>query len=539
MARALAIECLLPLHGFLMEESEHMDFFADQPQVVAESLDAEALQAWCVLLVDDDEEVHAVTRMALKGFKFHRRPLELLSAYSAAEALQVFDGRSDIALALIDVVMESEHAGLELVRELREGRGNRLTRLVLRTGQAGQAPEDRVIREYEIDDYKEKTELTTQKLRTLLYSMLRSYRDLCLIDAQRSGLSKVLSAVPKVQSASTLNVFASTVLEQLTSLLYLGDSAVYCVVLPGEGATDHETRTLAATGRFVQYSVGEPFESLPVDVVERFRIVIEARASMHFKDAFVLFMAGAHGSMNLLYVTHVEPLSDLDKQLLEIFTHNVAITFQNISLIEDLQATSRDLVYLLAGAVEARSKETGAHVQRVALISEKLAEYYGLSPLETLLIKLASPLHDVGKVAIPDAILNKPGKLDPDEWEVMKKHVEYGVEILQKSRRSVIRKGAEIAGNHHERWDGQGYPQGLSGEAIPISGRITALADVLDALGSRRCYKEPWPSEKIIDLIRSERGKHFDPVLVDILVDHAEEFLAIRERYPDGTPSLA
>lgn len=510
-----------------------MDFFADEAPQAPDDQPELALEAWCVLLVDDEPEVHDVTRMALRGFEFHKRPLELLSAYSAGEARHVFETRDDIALAIVDVVMETEHAGLDFVRYLREERENHRTRLVLRTGQAGQAPEDRVIRDYDIDDYKEKTELTTQKLRTLLYSMLRSYRDLCLIDTQRNGLSKVLNAVPKVQSAATLNIFASTVLEQLTSLLYLGDSAVYCLVLPGEGGNDRDARTLAATGRFVRFEVGPSFDTLPDEVVSRFKAVLNDRASAHFDDAFVLYLAGSNGSVNLLYVTHVEPLNKFDEQLLEIFTHNVAVTFQNISLMEDIQTTSRELVYLLAGAVEARSRETGAHVKRVSLISERLARQTGLSPIETELIKLAAPLHDVGKVAIPDAILHKPGKLDPTEWEIMKRHVEYGVQILSGSQRSIIRKGAEIAAYHHERWDGTGYPNGLAGEEIPISGRITALADVFDALGSRRSYKAAYSPEEVLNVIRSERGRHFDPALTDLLLQDADGFLAIRKQFPD------
>lgn len=151
-----------------------MDFFADHTPGVGPPAPVPAIAPWCVLLVDDEPQVHEVTRLALRGFEFQQRGLELLSAYSAAEARAVFAQRDDIALALIDVVMETEHAGLDLVRYLRETCDNRLTRLVLRTGQAGQAPEDRVIRDYDIDDYKEKTELTTQKLRTLFYSMLRS-----------------------------------------------------------------------------------------------------------------------------------------------------------------------------------------------------------------------------------------------------------------------------------------------------------------------------------------------------------------------------
>lgn len=145
---------------------------------------------WKVLLVDDDEQMHQVTRLALSGFEFDNRKLELISAYSGAEARVLCQQHNDIALALVDVVMETEHAGLDLVRFIREDLNNRVIRLVLRTGQAGQAPEDSVIREYEIDDYKEKTDLTTQKLKTVLYSMLRSYRDLKLIEAQKKRTSQ-------------------------------------------------------------------------------------------------------------------------------------------------------------------------------------------------------------------------------------------------------------------------------------------------------------------------------------------------------------
>ena len=164
-----------------------------------------------------------------------------------------------------------------------------------------------------------------------------------------------------------------------------------------------------------------------------------------------MYMQGERGGANLLYVTHVEPLSDLDRQLLEIYIHNVALTFENINLMEDLQETSKELVCTLADAVEARSKETGAHVQRVALICEQLASLIGLDEREVLMIKHASPLHDIGKVAIPDAILHKPGKLDEQEWAIMQKHVDYGVSILQRSKRDLMRMGAVIAGNHHER----------------------------------------------------------------------------------------
>ncbi len=153
--------------------------FADEEPESPAALGPRPSKPWCVLMVDDDAEVHTVSRLALRGFEFQGRGLEMLSAISAQQARGIFETRDDIALALIDVVMETEHAGLDLVTYVRDTLGNHRTRLVLRTGQPGMAPEDRIIREYDIDDYKQKTELTIQKLRTLFFGKLRAYRDLC------------------------------------------------------------------------------------------------------------------------------------------------------------------------------------------------------------------------------------------------------------------------------------------------------------------------------------------------------------------------
>lgn len=511
-----------------------MDFLVSTPKkIVPEGTNGRSSK-WCVLIVDDEPEVHAVTNLALRNFEFQQQRLELLSATSASQAKDIFDQRDDIALALVDVVMETEHAGLDLVRYVREERKNRRTRLVLRTGQAGQAPEDQVIRDYEIDDYKEKTELTTQKLRTLLYSTLRAYRDICVIRAQRDGVSRVLESCATVQNATTFKQFASAVLSQLTSLLQLGESALYCMEVPDQRETQRSPRVLAATGNFVNYIAGGKHPDLPDDVALRFDEAIARRGSCSYPDAYVLYMQGARGSVNLLYVYHTEPLTELDRQLLELYTRNVAITFDNIALFDDFQETAKELVYLLANAVEARSRETGAHVLRVALISARLAELNGLGEEEVLLIKHASPLHDIGKVAIPDAILHKPGKLDADEWGLMQKHVDYGIDILRNSRRTLMQQAVLIIASHHEKWDGSGYPAGLAGADIPLCGRITAIADVFDALGSRRSYKQPWPDAEMKAYFETERGRHFDPALVDLFLAHYDEFLAIRAEHPDS-----
>jgi response regulator RpfG family c-di-GMP phosphodiesterase len=191
----------------------------------------------------------------------------------------------------------------------------------------------------------------------------------------------------------------------------------------------------------------------------------------------------------------------------------------------------------MAEAGEGRSKETGNHVKRVAEYCRLFGAKYGLSSGEVTLLKLAAPMHDIGKIAIPDSILLKPGKLNEEEWAIMKTHTTLGYGFLKFSERRLLKSAAVIAFQHHERWDGNGYPCGLSGEGINIYGRICALSDVFDALGSDRVYKKAWELERIVSLFKAEREHQFDPGLVDVFLAHVEEFHKISEAYKDEVVS--
>ena len=199
-------------------------------------------------------------------------------------------------------------------------------------------------------------------------------------------------------------------------------------------------------------------------------------------------------------------------------------------LNSELEATQREIVFTMGGIAEKRSKETGKHVKRVAEYSYMLAKIYGLSEEESLLLKNASPMHDIGKIGIPDNILNKPGKLTKEEFDIMKTHAEIGYEMLKHSERSILKASSIVAYEHHEKYNGTGYPNGLKGEEIHIYGRITAIADVFDALGSDRVYKKAWSLDKILKLFEEERGQHFDPELTDLFLDNLEHFIGIREK---------
>ena len=203
-------------------------------------------------------------------------------------------------------------------------------------------------------------------------------------------------------------------------------------------------------------------------------------------------------------------------------------------LNQEIEKTQKEVVLTMGAIGETRSKETGLHVKRVAEYSYLLARLAGLSDDEAKLLKQASPMHDIGKVGIPDSILNKPGKLTEEEFTIIQGHAEIGYEMLKHSERRILKASAVVAYTHHEKWNGSGYPRGLKGEEIPIFGRITAIADVFDALGHDRVYKKAWELDKILDLFKEERGRHFDPSLVDLFFENLNSFLAIRDQLQDN-----
>lgn len=199
----------------------------------------------------------------------------------------------------------------------------------------------------------------------------------------------------------------------------------------------------------------------------------------------------------------------------------------------ELRRTRLQVVQRLGRAAEYRDNETGNHILRMSHISALLAKSIGWNEADCELMLHASPMHDIGKMGIPDHILLKPGKLEPEEWEIMKSHATIGANILEGDDSDLMRCAGEIALTHHEKWDGSGYPYGLSGEAIPLTGRIAALADVFDALTSERPYKKAWPVESAVDLIKENRGTHFDPDLVTVFLEQLPEILNIRDQFSE------
>ncbi|HWR41267.1 MAG TPA: DUF3369 domain-containing protein [Patescibacteria group bacterium] len=492
-------------------------------------------EKWKILIVDDQEEVHQVTKLTLRRFRFEGRGLEFLSAYSGAEARQMLINHPDAAVVLLDVVMEEEDAGLQLAKYIRRDLQNKLVRIILRTGQPGQAPEQEVIMDYDINDYKEKTELTAQKFLTTMVTSLRSYRDLSIIEANRRGLEKIIDSSATIFEVQSMKNFTAGVLEQIISLLQLNQNVLHSQP-SGFAATNKKNADfyiLATTGSYLGLTDAKVVEAVTLATWSDICSVFASKRSMYFENRFILYFSSKMGSENIIYMENLDRLSDWDRHLIEVFCMNVSIAFDNIFLNEEIEDTQKEIIFTLGEIAEARSQETGFHVKRVAEFAKLLAEKRGLEPAESEIVRMATPMHDVGKLGIPDKILNKPGKLTPDEFEIMKTHSRIGYEMLKNSGRTILQAGALIALQHHERYDGGGYPAGLKGEEIHIYARIVALADVVDALSSDRVYKKAWPLEDVLNYIREERGKHFDPVLVDLFFAYQDELMAFREQYPD------
>ena len=265
--------------------SDELVFSDDQTDTPAHH----ALPAWQVLIVDDDSAVHEVTKLVMSDFVMDGRPLQFTHCYSAAEARTLLANRDDIALILLDVVMESDQAGLDLVRFIREELKNLQVRIVLRTGQPGQAPEEQVIRDYDINDYKEKTDLTRRKLITVFYAGLRAYRDLMRIEHARQGLRRSIEAICEVSESRSLRSFASAVLDQVNFLLDLRGEGICasCCSAYTANARDGHIRVLAATQAYAGLLVDEEVGNLSPAVQEAFRRALQEKTSHHGAREYV------------------------------------------------------------------------------------------------------------------------------------------------------------------------------------------------------------------------------------------------------------
>jgi len=473
---------------------------------------------WKVLIIDDEPDIHELTKLNLKGFQFENQSLKFYHAYSAVQARSILKDQPDIAVALIDVVMETDDAGLKLVHYIREEIKYEMIRLIIRTGQPGQAPERFVIDNYDIDDYKDKTELTTQKLYTTMRSALKSYRDLQAIDMNRKGLLFILDATPEIYkySQKSLPKFFQGILTQIVSLYNLDANAVIST-LDGMVVTmnNQKVEIRAGTGDFSEQSANNKRVAEVVEACSE-SIMTHSKSSKLRKNSLVIPLIVEQDPVGFVYIEPIRKLDEADYNLLKLFANQCSAAMESLKLHFDLQSSYNHAIDMLAVIAEFRDSSTGNHINRIAKYTSIMAMELGFSEQEAELYGQSARLHDIGKVGIPDHVLLKKGKLTEEEFEVIKTHTDIGVEILAGSKQ--FTQALEVCHSHHERWDGKGYPKGLKGKEIPLIARIVSVIDVFDALISKRCYKEAWPIEDAIIELGKSSGTQFDSELIDIFL---------------------
>ena len=485
-------------------------------------------EPWKVLIADDEPDVHSVTRLALRNIDYHGRKLELISAYSASEAFEIMSQQQDIAVLLLDVVMETDDAGLRLVHRIREELGNHICRIVLRTGQPGQAPEQEVIVSYDINDYKAKTELTTQKLFTTVISSLRAYESLNALENHRLGLHKIIRASSSLDHIQSLRDFASGLLRQINALLQIGMHGSICLAYRPEAISTENLQIIAATGIYEDLSRCHalPPEHEAHALVQR---VLQERHHIHADPIDTLYIVVQEQLEFVIYLSPCLPLSEIERSLLEVFCDRISLAFDNHWLHEQIQGSQTAAVSLLSSLADGDCPEQNL---QQSLTQKKTIEDFCLflreqPGFENVLtgrfiqqIGIAYLLHDLGKLTVHSQIRNKPATLDEQEQQHMREHARRGSELLVAARSiegasQFMSMAAEMALYHHEHFDGSGYPHQIKGDSIPLSARITALFDVHHALTSQRPYRERWSDQQALEYIANAAGHQFDPLLTE------------------------
>ena len=476
-----------------------------------------------ILIADDDPEVHVITKMVLKDFTFEGKGLQFFDTYSGEETKQLMSIEPEIAILFLDVVMEEMHAGLKVVEYIREFLQNRFVRIVLRTGQPGEAPEETVIRDYDINDYRLKTEITVSRLYTIMYTALRGYTDLKRIDMHKKGLEKIIESSSNIFKKESYHEFLNSILTELSNFYEEGTELIYLREVSSFVALEksEQLRIVAATGKY-ESMIGMPILEVShlKDIHELLTTKISDKQLELIGDWYIIRSSGSSDQNNIILIE--DPHKVFDVELIKLFLTNYSAALDNYILNNMIYETQSEIIITLGEVVEKHFDETSKHVNRMSDMMYRFAKLAGYPHMEAEMIKVGSTLHDVGKIGIPDSILKKPGRLTPDEFKAIQEHTLIGHKILSRSDLDILKLASDIALNHHEKYDGSGYPEGLSGEAIPKLARMLAILDVFDAMTHKRVYKNASPEDEALRYIEDQKSRHFDPNLASMFIDNLE-----------------
>ena len=481
-----------------------------------------------VLVVDPDPTLSGLARSALDGFSLDGARVEVLAAATADEARAALYEHPNTAAILLEPVLDDPSTGLDFIRRIRTDMGNSRVRIIVCTAHPGQVPEGEVVETYDVSDYRTKDGLTPRALRTALIARLRAFTSLQAQAAGRKALARMLVATTGLLEMRTPDVLFPNILPRVVGLLGIGQHALLCI----QGDTlprDRKIRVRASTGRFAKWKdvdVAEIGEPKVATALER----LSPSSETIVEPGFCALRLRAHGGIiGMIYVEgHNNDGTAREWQLLELFRNKCSIAFENALLFEELNTAQKATVLAMGSLAEYKDNAAAGHLQRIErLVGDIARELQSQGQFKDELddelvekVGLASLLHDVGMLSVSDETLGIPGELANNDMAAIQRHTAIGHRILSEASvplrgRSLLAIAAEIARYHHERYDGSGYMEGLRGNAIPISARIMAVADVFDALITDRQYRKAWGVEQAITWITERAGRDFDPVVVE------------------------
>ncbi len=454
--------------------------------------------SWKVLVVDDDKLVHLCFEDALKGQEFFGEPIEIFHAYSKASAQEMLSDSKDYAVIFLDMVMETPTAGLELINFIRDELLDRESRIIFGTSYTGSINESELIRDYDINYYYDKNKNDLKNSRELLNIIsinLRNYRDIVSMKNTVLALEHITKMRDILKNHPHPNTLFKTLLDELICFMLFVSKSMKI-----EGIIFLNDKIVAAT---------EKFKLLKGSSIANILPMLERDPKKFLMAPFEI----SQDQKGMIYIESEKELMDIERNVIKTYASSMSTTIEASVYASQVNTQQIILINKLIEVIEARSGETSQHTQRVAEISTILGEILKVEDIDKL--KIAASLHDIGKIGIPDNILNKPGKLTPEEFSIMKEHSVIGFNILKDNAIDILSLSASVSLQHHERWDGQGYPLGLEKELIDINAQIVSVADVFEALTHDRVYRPAWPTEKAVEYIISSSGTQFCPEVVD------------------------
>jgi len=501
----------------------NFDFFADDS---CKEIKEANERYYKLMIADDDKEVHAITTMILKNFEFEGFKLKIIHAYSGEEAKVLLNEHADTAILFLDVVMETHNSGLEVVSYLRGELNNQLTRIVLRTGQPGEAPEEDVIKQYDINDYRLKTELTVKRMHTTLYTALRNFRDLMKIERHKQGFERIIKASSQLFRHQQVSDFLTSILEELSNLYQGNPNFVY---MRDDETHYHEgfvgleqlkqVKIVAGTGKYSNL-VGRTINDVPDFEFMKTLEINQNDAkykALGVPGGFMIRSASGMQINNYIFISTDNIFHDFE--LINLFLEHYSEAFDNYlshNLLMESQTTMLDAYSTI---IERHFKNPLDHISKMSYFVKCFALKLGYDEISAVRLGHAATLHDLGMIKLPDALIMSHDTLSEIDYEKVKEHTRLGHDLLVSLDAEVLRLAAEIALCHHEHYDGTGYPRKLKGNVIPESARMVAIVDVYVSMSSEKVYSKGFPEKSAMDYILDKSGTQFDPQLVESFLD--------------------